>query len=351
MVHSQTIYVVLGVEENGVWKKNELVFQLTAIWAFIEVTLGGLLHAVRIPLTGILVGGSAVMILSVLALQTRANWKVLFKSTLLVLLVKAGASPHSPPPAYIAVAFQGLAAAICFSLIRNFRVAVLLFAVIAMLESAIQKFLLMTIFYGSALWDAFDLFTESIAKSVGIDLGTDYSYATNFITLYICIYAIWGLFLGVWLGKIQSRIPKRINQWDSYTETSENTIVTERTFSRRKWKPVFWLVYLGLVVGMVIIFLLLGDGTDEIVYVVVRSVLAVLLVFGIINPLFRFWLVKKTKKSSNRLLLQQITDELEELRSDYKKALMVTQKPYWRLDRYLIAVEILIAKEFDEKTS
>ena len=77
------------------------IFQLTAIWAFLEVTLGGILHALRVPLTGFLVGGSAVIILAVMSLNTTNKVKTILQATFYVILVKAGASPHSPPPALL----------------------------------------------------------------------------------------------------------------------------------------------------------------------------------------------------------------------------------------------------------
>ncbi|MCH1544405.1 MAG: hypothetical protein L7U60_06175 [Bacteroidia bacterium] len=77
------------------------IFQLPAIWAFLEVTLGGILHALRVPLTGFLVGGSAVIILAVMSLNTTNKVKTILQATFYVILVKAGASPHSPPPALL----------------------------------------------------------------------------------------------------------------------------------------------------------------------------------------------------------------------------------------------------------
>ncbi|NJO01983.1 MAG: hypothetical protein HC880_10065 [Bacteroidia bacterium] len=38
--------------------------RLTALWALNEAGLGGLMHAVRTPFTGVVVGGLAIMLIS-----------------------------------------------------------------------------------------------------------------------------------------------------------------------------------------------------------------------------------------------------------------------------------------------
>ena len=41
--------------------------RLTALWAFTESGLGGIMHALQIPFTGLLVGGMAVIMISLIA--------------------------------------------------------------------------------------------------------------------------------------------------------------------------------------------------------------------------------------------------------------------------------------------
>ena len=56
-------------------QKVSYTFQLTALWAFVEVTLGGMLHALRVPLTGVVVGGTAVAIISIMGQNAQNPWK------------------------------------------------------------------------------------------------------------------------------------------------------------------------------------------------------------------------------------------------------------------------------------
>ena len=145
---------------------TSLLTRLTALWALSESGLGGFMHALKIPFTGFFLGGFAIVIITLIAHHTHHKSKSILQATLLVILVKALVSPHSPPMAYIAVAFQGLSGLALFALIPNTRLAAALFGLIALMESAVQKFLVMTLIFGKSLWEALDLFVKAILKDI-----------------------------------------------------------------------------------------------------------------------------------------------------------------------------------------
>ena len=78
-----------------------------------EAALGGILHAFRIPFTGLFIGSSAVIFISLIGFYSD-NRKEIMKAMFIVLLVKAAISPHTPPLAYIAVSMQGLLGSVLF---------------------------------------------------------------------------------------------------------------------------------------------------------------------------------------------------------------------------------------------
>ena len=82
------------------------VERLTALWALNEAGLGGLIHALRIPFTALVVGSTAVVLIALIAYFSERSARALVKATIVVLLVKGAASPHTPLPAYGAVALQ-----------------------------------------------------------------------------------------------------------------------------------------------------------------------------------------------------------------------------------------------------
>lgn len=72
-----------------------------------------------------------------------------------------------------------------------------------------------------------------------------------------------------------------------------------------------------------------------------------ILVFGVVNPLFKWWLKKQTKNEGYAAEIAKITSEFTLLRMEYVQALDLTKKAKWRPDRYLKGVELLIAKRVD----
>ncbi|MCK5088079.1 MAG: hypothetical protein KAQ90_11190, partial [Melioribacteraceae bacterium] len=68
------------------------VNRLTALWAFSEAALGGILHALKIPLTGLFVGGAAVIFISLIAYYSEKKHAIL-RATLLVVIVKFVVAP------------------------------------------------------------------------------------------------------------------------------------------------------------------------------------------------------------------------------------------------------------------
>src|SRR6476661_6814218 len=136
--------------------EQQAVFRLTAFWAFTEAGIGGLLHAFKSPFTGLIIGGTAVILLALIARRSNFNAGTIIKCTLLVILMKSLVSPFTPPTAYIAVGFQGLMAALLFTIVPSFRVAAVLLGILAMVESAVQKLLVLWLFFGTTLWEAAD---------------------------------------------------------------------------------------------------------------------------------------------------------------------------------------------------
>lgn len=321
-------------------KSRTYNFQLTALWAFVEVTLGGMLHALRIPLTGVVVGGTAVAIVCIMGRYSKNPWRDIMNATGLVLLVKAGASPHSPPPAYIAVAFQGFLGAVTFQFFRFSRLAVVLFAFLAMLESAFQKLILMTLLYGKSLWTAIDVFVESVLESFRISAET--SGSDWLIGIYVGIYAIWGLYLGIRMSNFDVRAKNYIQIWNQKHRLSvdSNAAGAWRTPRNRN---LFWLVYLAIILVMSLILVTLGDDKYDLFYVVFRSMSAIFLVFWVINPLFSYWVRKKSKSTTLKYQIQEISNQFAFFQHDYYTALKIVGGYSWNAFRFFKAMELLIA--------
>lgn len=186
-------------------ENNDIIYRLTALWAFSESGIGGIMFALKIPLTGLLLGANAVILLTLIAYHANHKFTEIIRATVLVLIVKLLVSPHSSPAAYLAVGFQGLLAAALFSSIRFIKLAAILLGIVSMMESALQKLLLLTIVFGTEFWEAINQFFEQLSKELSFNINVDYS---NWITIiYILLFAIWGFVV----GKFASALPAIIN--------------------------------------------------------------------------------------------------------------------------------------------
>ncbi|RYY58950.1 MAG: hypothetical protein EOO12_16710, partial [Chitinophagaceae bacterium] len=163
--------------------------RITALWAFCESGLGGVLHALRLPFTGLVVGSFSVLCITLIAWLSAGRYRQVLHSLLLALIVKAAVSPHSPPTAYLAVAFQGLAGYGIYKMMGVRQLSIYLVAVLALLESALQKLLTLTIFFGKSFWKATDELLAYIGKelSVALPLGS-----VLLVSVYVGIYLLGG---------------------------------------------------------------------------------------------------------------------------------------------------------------
>ncbi len=197
---------------EGQPNKRIFIQRLTALWALNEAGLGGLMHALRIPFTGILIGGTAVILITLIAYFSQPQFRQILKSMLIVLIIKAVASPHSPINAYFAVIFQGLSGFVLFSLISNLRIASFILALLALIEGAVQKVLVMTLIYGTSLWKAIDLFFDYLLKKFSINPG-NFSASFVFIGSYFLLHLLGGIFVGTLCLKflrLMHHLPERM---------------------------------------------------------------------------------------------------------------------------------------------
>lgn len=174
-------------------RRRLAIQRITALWAFCESGLGGVLHALRLPFTGLVVGSFSVLCITMIAWLANGRYRQVLHSLLLALIVKAAVSPHSPPTAYFAVAFQGMAGYGLYRLIGVRAVSVYSVSVLALLESAVQKLLTLTLFFGKSFWKAADELLAFIGKelSIALPLGS-----TVLVTTYLAIYLAGGIACG-----------------------------------------------------------------------------------------------------------------------------------------------------------
>ncbi|MFN7312984.1 MAG: hypothetical protein ACK5UI_05815 [Bacteroidota bacterium] len=321
--------------------QTKAVTKLTALWALSESGLGGFMHAFKIPFTGFFLGGFAIVIITLLAGIAKNKSATILQATLLVVLVKAAASPHSPPMAYIAVSFQGLAGALFYGLIPSTKIAGPVFGAIALFESAIQKFLVMTLIFGKSVWEALDLFVNGILKD--FQLASNFSFSYWVMGLYTTLYVIWGFVLGWWSTGLWTKLNVNksnvINAFDTLRQGANSTdygIKNKKKFSKL-WSAFFVLLFIVSVFG----FNNLGGKAG---YAVLRTIAALLFIWFILNPLFKWMIAKwvKRKKAQEQKGLTEILSLLPELKNYLQPAYEMAKQKHTGIVRYQVFVMNLI---------
>lgn len=299
---------------------NRLLTRLTALWALSESGLGGLMHALKIPFTGFFLGGFAVVIIVMIAHHSSHRFSRIIQATLLVILVKATVSPHSPPMAYIAVAFQGLSGALILQLPFK-RLSAMLFGMIALFESAVQKFLVMTLIFGKSMWEALDLFFKGILKD--LSFMPDFSFSFWFITIYTSVYTVWGILLGFWAsGLPRSLMDKKesiLLQYNALGNEAQEILPARKKKHSKKLAGLFFILLFVFTV-----FLVKGDDYKA-WFVVLRTIAVLMVLFFVISPLVK-WLIRRwADKNKNQYQLHSIIDLLPELRNYLAPAMQLAR--------------------------
>lgn len=295
------------INKQNIAEGSLVYYRLIALWVLNEAMLGGIIHGLKIPVSGLIVGGCAVICISLIGWYVPKKGSIL-KATLIVAIFKMMLSPHSPAPAYIAVFFQGLIGELLFWNRKFFTVSCLLLALLSLVESAMQRIVTLTITYGGDFWRAINDF---ISKLTGQKQTVNYSLMIG--AIYVLVHAIAGLLVGWWA----STIPRRVASWNQDAAnriviTNESTTIAfvpaKRKGMLKKGLLIIWIILLLLYVQSYF-----GIGTPLLsshisLKILLRSVIIILAWVFIVGPLLRqllhYWLQKK--KSSSQQDIQQV---------------------------------------------
>jgi hypothetical protein len=327
-------------------KTNSLIYyRLIALWVLCEAMLGSIIFTFKIPVSGLVIGGCAVVCISLIAWYVPAKGSIL-KATIIVAIFKMMLSPQAPPPAYIAVFFQGFIGELLFWNKRYFRVACILLAVLAMTESAFQRIIAITIIYGKDFWTAVNEFLNKLTGSTQL---TDYSF---FIILwYILLHVITGLLLGLWIGFLPAKIQMMRGFQKKYSiETSETTLNIPQRKRKKTWRILLFITWLALIALYVQAFFKIGDPVlpSHMAWrVLVRSVIIILTWYFFISPalkqLLHKWLQQKKQQSMQQV--QQVLNLLPSTQGLMNRSWQLSsEKKGWK--RIILCLKIILANTF-----
>ncbi len=284
---------------------KQLYYRLIALWVLCEAMLGGIIHGLKIPVSGLIVGSGAVICICLIAWYV-PNKGAIIKATLIVAIFKMMLSPQAPPPAYIAVFFQGAVGELVFFRHRKFyQLSCILLAVLALLESGLQRILVLTIVYGNDLWKVINDFINGLTKQRA---------TTNYILLigggYVLLHFITGVVVGWWA----SVLPRRIATWSNSKQyvllvtEEKNTVLPAVSKKRKRLKKGLFIIWLLLIILYVQSYFKIGTPllpSHMVVKILLRSLIIIFGWIFIIGPLLKQllhqWLKKKQTQSQQEV--------------------------------------------------
>ena len=284
---------------------KQIYYRLIALWVLCEGILGGMMHAVKIPFTGIIVSSGAVICICLIAYYVPAKGAIL-KATIIVAIFKIMLSPHTPPTAYVAVFFQGMMGQLLFFNRRFFRLSCILLAVFALVESAIQRIIVLTVLYGNNFWNALNEFIRKLTNETTVN-----NYSLMVATGYIMLHAFIGLMVGVFAGSIvwQSKSWSILHEeyLIPYTnEKSNEQLKPAGTKRKKKRKYFFIFIWIALIVLFAQSYFHIGAALlpPQIpLQILLRSILIVLSWYFLVSPLLtsliKKWLSNQRIKSQS----------------------------------------------------
>ena len=278
--------------ENRLPFKSEIitVSRITALWAFSEAAFGGVLHALKLPFTGLFIGGVAIIFLTLIA--------------------------------YFAVFLQGLFAYIFFSLIPPKRLAALLLGITVLTLSAFQKFIVLTIIFGETLWDSINTFGNYILNQFMVDNSFTESVQLSYllIGIYGGIYILGGIIFGIIAGNIHTWLAKnffRVNEFNDFIlKKDEHFAAYQKKSKKRKrwWKRKSGIAFILFSILMIMIVYFNPQFDDNLILsiliMIFRSIAVTVIWFGLLSPIVIKFIQKYLAKKKS-----QHTKEIDEILS------------------------------------
>lgn len=292
--------------------------RVTAVWALSETTFGGLLHALHIPLTGIFIGGAAVIFITLLAYFSEQKYSII-KATIIVLILKGIVSPYTPVTAYFSVLLQGILGQILFSSKKHIPVSAFILGTTTLLIFGFQKVIILTIVFGQTLWQSIDSFAYLIAEQFNIGTYNSLNINLSFILIsgYVLIHLIAGIFIGIIAGRIPGWVTASVNDNKylitdiKHDKSSLAFFNTGKNSGKLRKKKKAYIIAAASLAALVLSYFIPDTNSNlfwDIVFMILRAVIITIIWYFYVAPLLIYYTKRYLKKRQNRY-----TGEIEEI--------------------------------------
>lgn len=285
---------------------DNAALRITALWAFSEAALGGILHAFRIPLTGLFIGGSAVIFLSLLYFHKK-DISFIWRATITVIVIKGLISPHTPITAYSAIFVQGLIASIFFKYF-GYKIASVLTGLVSLTLFGFQKIILLTLLFGMTFWESLTDFATFILSQFGMLESSEqyFDLSLIIIVVYVSLHALGGIFFGILAGKIPSLLEnKDLILTIKYNDHNDDAITFKSNKKKIKWYKRKSTIVMSIFFFLLLLFSYLFNGIFEgayydVIIMLIRSTVILVIWFKFIAPFVKNILQKYFSKKKNQ---------------------------------------------------
>jgi len=273
--------------------QNIAIQRLTALWALTESGLGGLMHALNSSYTGLVVGGISIVLISLICFFSNRSWNTITKALLLVLIVKFIVSPHSQMTAYFAVSFQAISGYLFYRFLPN-ALASFIFPIMALLESAFQRILVLAILFGQNLSNAIDSLGQKVIGFFNIAFQGSSTHILIFI--YGFIHIIAGFIIGYFCYNLMKSI-KHDKNLEKYSIVAQKLEIKDKQKRVSRFKQVIWGILIML--SFIVAYGFHSGGVSKGLLILSRTILIITVWYFILSPLILKALRKYLSKKKN----------------------------------------------------
>ena len=284
---------------------DPVVTRLSALWALAEITLGGVLHTLRIPLTGLFVGSTALACVYLIARSTNSALTIL-KALLAVMAIKVMSLPHASPFSYLAMSFQ---AACCMPLIGrrgNSRAWVTSLFIVASMYSPLQKLVILYITFGhEGLYVVLDALRNWLSPQL-----TTGEFLFLPLVLWFGAHIVAGYLLSVWLLRWVS--------YDSVKDVYHDEWIRSRVSATPELQDQPIMTVRRIILSLIILVALSGlyfyeSELPAWMHVLWRPLLIILSWQVVVRPLIQRFSRRLISGSANSKDVKAVMDELPQM--------------------------------------
>jgi hypothetical protein len=331
---------------NKEFYKTNVTLRITALWAFSESFLGGILHGLKLPFSGLVLAFIASVCITLIAIGNGKKGEIL-KATLLVIAIKFILSPHTPPMAYLAVLVQGAAGELLFLNKKFIKPAAFTLTLFSLVYSALQQLLILTILFGKNFWQAVDIFLNKITQSF---THSPVHYSLYLVLFYLSCYLIVGILGGIFnisiinktaIGNDTSLLLQKIKA----LPTPAINIFENKETQNKKW----FKILLGFLMVLLLILSYLPFISDKFAKfnfaeIFIRGIIIICVWLYFITPLLQYqikkWLHKYKVRNSNTI--QQIMILFPAIKLIIQQSWLVSKQNKLRVKNFIYNTVLLI---------